>query len=141
MNQEKVLAALEEARRVHPDMSYDDRWNLVTASQSAIPGDLGDEARKIQASTGMTFEESWDELEREALPHLRKGLTVGQALVLARKAKPELPTLDFDEWFADVEKRQASRVEADRVPEHPFQAEANRRGLLLIEGGFCNPIC
>ena len=40
MNQEKVLVACE-ARRVYPDMDYDALWNLVTASQNAIPGDLG----------------------------------------------------------------------------------------------------
>jgi hypothetical protein len=46
MNQEKVLAALAEAQRVHPEMSYDERWNLVMSThQKALPGDLGAAAR------------------------------------------------------------------------------------------------
>jgi hypothetical protein len=197
MIDEKLLDALVQARRVQPDMDYDALWNMVHASQNAIPGDLGDEVRKIQAGTGLTFEEAFDIIEAESLPHLRKNETVGMALIRARKAQAAEPltrdprisqemakitklggtnktattgdhaeflakvrklmqeqNLSFDQAFDTVikekhgikttadEPKPLVRVEADAViPEHPFQAEANRRGLLLIEGGFCNPIC
>lgn len=93
MNQEKVLAALAQAQKAHPEMSYDERWNLVmSAQQNALPGDLGAAARKIQASCpGLSFEEAWDMVEREAMPHLRKGETVGQALIRARQSATARP--------------------------------------------------
>lgn len=127
---EKLLDELKLVRASNPDWSYDQAWAAVTAKK-ALPCDLGAAARAVQAETpGLSFEEAWDIVEAEALPHLRKNETVGMALIRARKEKPKVwdgETQDFDQWFDDVQKRIAGRVEAI---EEPWPAGK----LLLIRG-------
>ena len=73
-------------------MSYGQAWAAVTSRRKAIPGDLGAAARAMQAShPGLDFEQAWDLVEAEALPFMRKGLTVGQALILARAQPVRTP--------------------------------------------------
>jgi hypothetical protein len=80
----------------------------------------------------MDFETAWDLVEAEALPFLRKGETVGMALIRARKAEPKpwdgLPTMDFDDWLAETVKRQKER------PQHVEAVEWQPGKRLLIRG-------
>ena len=108
----------------------------MESRRRAIPGDLGAAARARQASLpGLSFEEAWDLVEAEALPFMRKGETVGMALIRARQQKPELPTLDFEEWFADVQKRQKERkAHVEAIEEHVEAIEWQPGKRLLIRG-------
>ncbi len=89
----------------------------------------------MQAShPGLDFEQAWDLVEAEALPFLKKNLTVGQALVLARKEKPKprdgAPTQDFEEWLDGATKRQKERSSHVEAIEEPWP-----KGMkLLIRG-------
>jgi hypothetical protein len=89
---ENILEDLKTVRAANPSLSYDQAWDLVQARRpgTSIPGDLGAAARAIQASyPSLSFQEAWDMVEREAMPHLRKGETIGQALIRARQQKTE----------------------------------------------------
>lgn len=132
MIDEKILEKLKLVRAANPEMSYDDAWNVVTAKK-ALPNDLGAAARALQASCpGMSFEEAFDLIEAEALPHLRKGETVGMALIRARQQKPE-PTFDFDQWLADAEKRLTERSQhVEAIDDEPWP----KGRMMLIRGSI-----
>jgi hypothetical protein len=92
-----LLEEVQAMQKANPGLSYDQCWNAVESRRKAIPGDLGAATLAVQAANpGMSFEEAWDLVEAEALPFLKKNLTVGQALVLARRQKPEQ---DSNEWL------------------------------------------
>jgi len=82
---DKILSEVRAMQAANPGMSYDQAWNAVESRRKALPSDFGAAVLEVQAAhPGMTFEDAWDLVEAEALPFWKKGLTRGQALVLAR---------------------------------------------------------
>lgn len=66
-----------------------------------------------------------------------------------RELREQNPSWSFDDAFSAVcrENMETQKAAADESkpcgtgqPEHPFLVEATRRGLMLVEGGFMNPI-
>lgn len=165
MSAAMISSEVKAVQKEHPDWPFDRCWDFVESNRPELFSHSTVEGNRLRAKQrpGAELVQAQQQVKIERIArHLMQrnpAMTRGQALEATRFALPRVqaeikelgrqaaakawdgPTQDFDEWFADVPKRQTSRVEADRVPEHPFQAEANRRGLLLIEGGFCNPIC
>jgi hypothetical protein len=124
---------LKEVRSVQAaqGISFDEAWNIVESRKKALPGDLGAAALAVQAENpGMSFEQAWEQVESEALPYLRKGETVGQALIRARNAKEDAKSLER----LPTTKRQEARKSHVEAEDHVEAIEWQPGKKLLIRG-------
>lgn len=142
-----VSQAVKLIQAEHPGWTFQQSWDFAEATYPALVKGADPLTRDPRISQEMTKIKKLGDVTRSA--------TAGdhaEFLAKVRKLMTE-QNLSFDQAFDEIIKREhgtkmtadepkpSAHVEADGVPEHPFQQEANRRGLLLIEGGFCNPIC
>ena len=134
-----MTTMLEKCRRCGKPIlsSVTTCWNAVESRRKALPCDLGAAARTLQASHAGMNRRAHGTLSRpRRCSHLRKGETIGQALVRARKAKADPKpwdgeTFDFNEWLDAAVQRAKERKERVEAIEE-LEWEPGKR--LLVRG-------